>query len=125
MPWLSESYYLAQEDEFYQEALRRGSASADEHSRFGAGGGNVTGSFGKVVSIAGKFGSYPKSRSKNAAHSWRLSKRGRPARLTATPSVGAWRMYVIIWRHHKQNEHVVSRASRPNCAVDMEQPQRM
>ena len=56
MPWLSESYYMAKEDEFYREALKRGSASADEHSRFGAGGGNVTQSLAHVVSIAGKFG---------------------------------------------------------------------
>lgn len=56
MPWLSESYYMAKEDEFYKEALKRGAASADEHSKFGTGGGNVTESFGKVVSIAGKFG---------------------------------------------------------------------
>ncbi|MFH1453129.1 MAG: 4-hydroxyphenylacetate decarboxylase large subunit [Armatimonadota bacterium] len=56
MPYLSESYYMAKEDEFYKDALKRGSASADEHSKFGSGGGNVTKSFGKVVSIAGKFG---------------------------------------------------------------------
>ena len=56
MPWLSEGYYMAAQDELYQEALARGSASADEVSTFGAGGGNVTKSFGPVVSIAGKFG---------------------------------------------------------------------
>lgn len=56
MPWLSEGFYMAREDEFYQEALKRGSTSVDEHSRFGEGGGNVTKSFGKVVSLAGKFG---------------------------------------------------------------------
>ena len=56
MPWLSEGFYMAHEDEFYQEALKRGSASVDEHSKFGQGGGNVTKSFGKVISIAGKFG---------------------------------------------------------------------
>ncbi|UCF09927.1 MAG: 4-hydroxyphenylacetate decarboxylase large subunit [Candidatus Bipolaricaulota bacterium] len=56
MPWLSEGYYMAAEDELYQEALARGSASADEVSSFGMGGGNVTKSFGPVVSIAGKFG---------------------------------------------------------------------
>jgi 4-hydroxyphenylacetate decarboxylase large subunit len=47
---------MSREDEFYQEALKRGSTSVDEHSKFGTGGGNVTHSFGKVVSIAGKFG---------------------------------------------------------------------
>jgi 4-hydroxyphenylacetate decarboxylase large subunit len=56
MPWLSEGFYMAKEDEFYQEALERGATSVDEHSKFGSGGGNVTESFGKVVSIAGKFG---------------------------------------------------------------------
>lgn len=56
MPWLSEGYYMAKEDELYREALQRGSASVDEHSQFGHGGGNVTKSFGRVVSIAGKFG---------------------------------------------------------------------
>ncbi|MCK9281645.1 MAG: 4-hydroxyphenylacetate decarboxylase large subunit [Melioribacteraceae bacterium] len=56
MPWLSEGFYMAHEDEFYKEALKRGSASVDEHSKFGQGGGNVTKSFGKVISIAGKFG---------------------------------------------------------------------
>jgi 4-hydroxyphenylacetate decarboxylase large subunit len=56
MPWLSEGYYMAQEDELYKAALAKGSASADEVSKFGIGGGNVTHSFGNVVSIAGKFG---------------------------------------------------------------------
>lgn len=56
MPWLSEGFYMAKEDEFYRDALNRGSASADELSKLGTGGGNVTKSFGKVVSIAGKFG---------------------------------------------------------------------
>ena len=56
MPWLSEGYYMAKENELYQDALKRGSASADEHSKFGTGGGNVVKSFGKIVSIAGKFG---------------------------------------------------------------------
>ena len=56
MPWLSEGYYMAKEDELYQDALKRGSTSVDEHSKFGQGGGNVVKSFGKVVSVAGKFG---------------------------------------------------------------------
>ncbi|MCW7754862.1 4-hydroxyphenylacetate decarboxylase large subunit [Desulfobotulus sp. H1] len=56
MPWLSEGFYVAKEDELYQEAMKRGSASVDEHSKFGQGGGNVVASFGNVVSIAGKFG---------------------------------------------------------------------
>ncbi|QXM06896.1 4-hydroxyphenylacetate decarboxylase large subunit [Crassaminicella indica] len=56
MPWLSEGFFVAKEDELYKEALERGSASAGELSKFGTGGGNVTESFGNVVSIAGKFG---------------------------------------------------------------------
>ena len=56
MPWLSEGYYMAKEDELYQAALAKGSSSVDELSKFGSGGGNVTESFGNVVSIAGKFG---------------------------------------------------------------------
>ncbi|MGA7461083.1 MAG: 4-hydroxyphenylacetate decarboxylase large subunit [Candidatus Korobacteraceae bacterium] len=56
MPWLSEGYYMAKEDELYQAALDKGSSSADDLSKFGSGGGNVTESFGNVVSIAGKFG---------------------------------------------------------------------
>ena len=56
MPWLSEGFFVAKEDELYKEALERGSASAGELSKFGTGGGNVVKSFGKVISIAGKFG---------------------------------------------------------------------
>jgi len=56
MPWLSEGYYLTKEDELFQASKERGSTSADEHSKFGSGGGNVTHDFGNVVSIAGKFG---------------------------------------------------------------------
>src|ERR1039458_7521733 len=56
MPWLSEGYYMAKEDELYKAALAKGSSSVDELSKFGSGGGNVTRSFGNVVSIAGKFG---------------------------------------------------------------------
>lgn len=56
MPWLSEGFFVAKEDELFKESLERGSASAGELSKFGTGGGNVTKSFGKVISIAGKFG---------------------------------------------------------------------
>jgi len=56
MPWLTESFFVTQGDALYQESVKRGSASAGEHSKFGAGGGNVTESFGNVVSVAGKFG---------------------------------------------------------------------
>lgn len=56
MPWLSEGFFMAKEDELYQAALSSGRASSDELSKFGTGGGNVTKSFGNVVSLAGKFG---------------------------------------------------------------------
>lgn len=56
MPWLSESFFVAKEDELSKEASKRSNASSDEVSEFGTGGGNVTKSFGSVVSIAGKFG---------------------------------------------------------------------
>lgn len=55
-PWLSESFFMAKEDELYQAALEKGGASSGELSQIGSGGGNVTESFGSVVSIAGKFG---------------------------------------------------------------------
>ena len=42
MPWLSEGFFMAKEDELYQAALASGSASADQVSAYGAGGGNVT-----------------------------------------------------------------------------------
>src|ERR1035437_9741277 len=51
MPWLSEGYYMDKEDELHKAAMATGGASADELSKFGAGGGNVTQSFGKVVSL--------------------------------------------------------------------------
>ncbi len=56
MPWLSEGYYMDKEDELNKAARATGGASADDLSKFGTGGGNVTQSFGKVVSLAGKFG---------------------------------------------------------------------
>lgn len=56
MPWLSEGFFMVKEDELYQAALSSGRASSDELSKFGQGGGNVTKSFGNVVSLAGKFG---------------------------------------------------------------------
>jgi 4-hydroxyphenylacetate decarboxylase large subunit len=56
MPWLSESYFMAVEDQMYQEALKAGKISADQVTTMGQGGGNVTKSLGNVLSIAGKFG---------------------------------------------------------------------
>jgi len=56
MPWLSEAFFMAAEDKFYQEALDSGKLTADTFTTMGTGGGNVTESVGKVISIAGKFG---------------------------------------------------------------------
>ncbi len=56
MPWLSEAFFMAAEDKFYQEALDSGKLTADTFTTMGTGGGNVTQSTGKVISIAGKFG---------------------------------------------------------------------
>jgi len=56
MPWLSEMFFLAKEDELYKEAQKMGKTSADEVTTMGQGGGNVTKSAGNVISIAGKFG---------------------------------------------------------------------
>jgi len=56
MPWLSEAFFMAQEDLIYKEALAAGKISADKVTTLGQGGGNVTQSAGNVVSIAGKFG---------------------------------------------------------------------
>jgi 4-hydroxyphenylacetate decarboxylase large subunit len=56
MPWLSEAFFMAKEDELYQEAKKSGKVSADEVTTMGKGGGNVTKSAGNVISIAGKFG---------------------------------------------------------------------
>ncbi|MEI6122616.1 MAG: 4-hydroxyphenylacetate decarboxylase large subunit [Bacteroidota bacterium] len=56
MPWLSEGFFLAKEDELFVQAQNAGKNSADEVTTMGQGGGNVTQSVGKVISIAGKFG---------------------------------------------------------------------
>ena len=56
MPWLSESFFISQEDELYKAAKEAGKMSAEEATTMGKGGGNVTQSAGNVISIAGKFG---------------------------------------------------------------------
>ena len=56
MPWLSEGYFMAVQDQLYQAAIEKGSAAADQVTKWGSGGGNVTENFGSAVSIAGKFG---------------------------------------------------------------------
>lgn len=55
-PANSERYFMLAEDELYKAALQKGSAVSDDVVKFGAGGGNVTQDFGKVISVAGKFG---------------------------------------------------------------------
>jgi len=56
MPWLSEAFFMAAEDSLYKEAQESGKLTADTFTTMGKGGGNVTKSVGKVISIAGKFG---------------------------------------------------------------------
>jgi len=56
MPWLSEAFFMASEDKLYKEAQGSGKLTADSFTTMGMGGGNVTHSAGKVISIAGKFG---------------------------------------------------------------------
>ncbi|OFY50474.1 MAG: MFS transporter [Bacteroidetes bacterium GWF2_41_31] len=56
MPWLSEAFFMAQEDQLYKDALEAGKISADKVTTMGQGGGNVTKSAGNILSIAGKFG---------------------------------------------------------------------
>lgn len=48
MPWLSEAFFMAQEDEMYKDALEAGKVSADKVTTIGQGGGNVTQSVGNV-----------------------------------------------------------------------------
>lgn len=55
MPWLTNSFYLAKEDELKNQA-RNTNAVIDEMAQLGSGGGNVVETTGKVVSLAGKFG---------------------------------------------------------------------
>ena len=55
MPWLTNSFYLAKEDEFKEQA-KNTSAVIDEMAQLGTGGGNVVKNNGKIISLAGKFG---------------------------------------------------------------------
>ncbi len=56
MPNLSNTFFLAASDGLAKAAAARGGSAAGDEAKFGAGGGNVTKSFGNIVSIAGKFG---------------------------------------------------------------------
>lgn len=55
MPWLTNSFYLAKEDELKKEA-RNTSSGIDDMAQLGTGGGNLVKSSGKAISLAGKFG---------------------------------------------------------------------
>ncbi len=56
LPWLTESFFMDKDSDLYKAALATGAESSAEVSHFGAGGGNVTKSFGNVVSVGGKYG---------------------------------------------------------------------
>lgn len=55
-PWVDASFFNAQAEALLAQADAPALAEADKMSVVGAGGGNVTKSFGNVVSIAQKFG---------------------------------------------------------------------
>lgn len=55
MPWLTNSFYLAKEEEL-KNAAENAASVIDEMAQLGTGGGNVIKSSGRVVSLAGKFG---------------------------------------------------------------------
>ena len=55
-PWVDASFFNAQAEALLAEAEAPALSEADRMSVVGAGGGNVTESFGNVVSIAQKFG---------------------------------------------------------------------
>lgn len=55
MPWLTNSFYLAKEEELKKE-VQNTSSVIDEMAQLGTGGGNVVKSSGRVISLAGKFG---------------------------------------------------------------------
>ncbi len=56
LPWLTEGFFMDKDSDLYKDALESGRDSAAEVSHFGEGGGNVTKSFGNVVSVGGKYG---------------------------------------------------------------------
>ncbi|ADK68141.1 Formate C-acetyltransferase [Olsenella uli DSM 7084] len=55
-PWVDASFFNAQAEALLAQADAPALSAADSVSQVGAGGGNVTKSFGNVVSIAQKFG---------------------------------------------------------------------
>lgn len=56
LPWLTEGFFMDKDSDLYKAALETGGDSAAEVSHFGSGGGNVTTSFGNVISVGGKYG---------------------------------------------------------------------
>lgn len=55
-PWVTASFFNAQAEALMKEADAPSESEADSVSIIGAGGGNVTKSYGNIISIAKKFG---------------------------------------------------------------------
>ena len=55
-PWVTASFFNAQAEALMNEVDAPAESSADAVSQVGAGGGNVTESYGEIVSLAKKFG---------------------------------------------------------------------
>ena len=55
-PWVTASFFNAQAEALMSEVDEPALSEADNISRVGTGGGNVTSSYGEVISIAKKFG---------------------------------------------------------------------
>ncbi len=55
-PWVTASFFNAQAEALLAEAAAPAESEADSVSIVGAGGGNVTKSYGNIISIAKKFG---------------------------------------------------------------------
>jgi 4-hydroxyphenylacetate decarboxylase large subunit len=56
MPWITNSFYLANEGEWLDSVAKGGNAASDRAAILATGGGNVVKDEGKVISLAGKFG---------------------------------------------------------------------
>lgn len=55
-PWVTASFFNAQAEALMNEVDAPAESSADAVSQVGAGGGNVTESYGEIISLAKKFG---------------------------------------------------------------------
>ena len=56
MPWLNQSFFAAQKDQFSDKAKGNAQREADKQAVLGEGGGNVTKDMPGIISLAGKFG---------------------------------------------------------------------